>query len=116
MVFQSVFTSRQHCDAGKAGKPVPAFLGYIVPDGVTFLGDSLIKNSLLPVVLDLDETLLVANSVTKLISQIGRANTNRCVLSRCCTLCAMFQSLLLGTHGCPCHACKRLFLIEVKLV
>jgi len=67
--------------AGKAGKPVPAFLGYIVPQEVTLMADKLMQQSWLPVVLDLDETLLVANSAHQLLAQIHKATTSR---SDCC--------------------------------
>ena len=63
--------------AGKAQKTVPAFLGYIVPEGVVVMADGLISNCLLPVILDLDETLLVANSISQLTSQITKASNNR---------------------------------------
>ncbi|KAL0054332.1 hypothetical protein WJX82_007216 [Trebouxia sp. C0006] len=62
---------------GKAGKPVPAFLGYIVPQEVTLMADKLMQQSWLPVVLDLDETLLVANSAHQLLAQIHKATTSR---------------------------------------
>ncbi len=63
--------------AGKAGKPVPAFLGYIVPQEVTLMADKLMQQSWLPVVLDLDETLLVANSAHQLLAQIHKATISR---------------------------------------
>ena len=63
--------------AGKSNKPVPAFLGYIVHQGVTFLADTFIKQCWLPVVLDLDETLLVANSAHQLATQLYKATQLR---------------------------------------
>jgi hypothetical protein len=63
--------------AGKAGKPVPAFLGYIVPQETTLMADKLMQQSWLPVVLDLDETLLVANSAHQLLTQIHKATISR---------------------------------------
>lgn len=63
--------------AGKAGKQVPAFLGYIIHEGVTFLAEKVLGPSWLPVVLDLDETLLVANSHHQLLTQIAKAAANR---------------------------------------
>ena len=63
--------------AGKAGKPAPAFLGYIVPQEVTLMADKLMQQSWLPVVLDLDETLLVANSAHQLLAQIHKATISR---------------------------------------
>ncbi|KAL0023988.1 hypothetical protein WJX77_006444 [Trebouxia sp. C0004] len=62
---------------GKAGKPVPAFLGYIVPQETTLMADKLMQQSWLPVVLDLDETLLVANSAHQLLAQIHKATISR---------------------------------------
>ena len=62
---------------GKAAKSVPAFLGYIVPEGVSHMADRLVSKSLLPVALDLDETLLVANSESQLMTQIAKANAKR---------------------------------------
>jgi len=63
--------------AGKANKPVPAFLGYIVHQGVTFLADKFLQACWLPIILDLDETLLVANSAHQLSNQIFKAESNR---------------------------------------
>lgn len=63
--------------AGKAGKTVPAFLGYIAPQEATLLADKLMLQSWLPVVLDLDETLLVATSAHQLLTQIHKATISR---------------------------------------
>lgn len=62
---------------GKLGKVVPAFLGYLVHEGATLLADSFVRNTQLPVVLDLDETLLVANSLSQLESQMAKAREGR---------------------------------------
>ena len=63
--------------AGKAKKKVPAFLGYIAPYRVGFMADGLVSKSLLPVVLDLDETLLVAKSAHQLETLITHARIKR---------------------------------------
>ena len=63
--------------AGKLGKAVPTFLGYLVHEGATLLADSFVRNTQLPVVLDLDETLLVANSLSQLESQMAKAKEGR---------------------------------------
>lgn len=68
----SVFVS-----AGKLGKVVPTFLGYLVHEGATLLADGFVRNTQLPVVLDLDETLLVANSLSQLESQMAKAKESR---------------------------------------
>lgn len=63
--------------AGKFGKVVPTFLGYLVHEGATLLADGFVRNTQLPVVLDLDETLLVANSFSQLESQMAKAKESR---------------------------------------
>ena len=63
--------------AGKTGKIIPTFLGYLVHEGATLLADVFVKATQLPVVLDLDETLLVANSLSQLESQIAKAKESR---------------------------------------
>ena len=63
--------------AGKAKKTVPAFLGYILPEHVAVMAESLVSKSLLPVVLDLDETLLVAHSASQLEGHITKAKIRR---------------------------------------
>ena len=63
--------------AGKFGKIVPTFLGYLVHEGATLLADGFVRNTQLPVVLDLDETLLVANSLSQLESQMAKAKESR---------------------------------------
>ena len=65
------------CSAGKHGKAVPTFLGYLVHEGATLLADVFVKSSQLPVVLDLDETLLVANSLSQLETQMAKAVESR---------------------------------------
>ena len=64
---------------GGKGKPFPAFWGYIVHDGVSVTTSRWIDKSQLPVVLDLDETLLVAHSVSQLRVEIARLNQERYV-------------------------------------
>ena len=63
--------------AGKLGKVIPAFLGYLVHEGATLLADGFVRNTQLPFVLDLDETLLVANSLSQLESQMAKAKESR---------------------------------------
>lgn len=46
-------------------------------EGATLLADSFVRNTQLPVVLDLDETLLVANSLSQLESQMAKAKEGR---------------------------------------
>ena len=65
------------CSAGKHGKAVPTFLGYLVHEGATLLAEVFVKSSQLPVVLDLDETLLVANSLSQLENQMAKAMESR---------------------------------------
>ncbi|KAL3148469.1 hypothetical protein ABBQ38_013914 [Trebouxia sp. C0009 RCD-2024] len=62
---------------GKTGKVVPTFLGYLVHEGATLLADGFVRSTQLPVVLDLDETLLVANSLSQLESQMAKAKESR---------------------------------------
>ena len=50
------------------------------------MADKLMQQSWLPVVLDLDETLLVANSAHQLLAQIHKATINRsdsCLMHPC---------------------------------
>lgn len=63
--------------AGNKGKAYPAFWGYLVHDGVTLSTGNWIEKSQLPVILDLDETLLVAHSASQLQSDIARLSKNR---------------------------------------
>ena len=62
--------------AGK-GKLYPAFWGYLVHDGATLLTSPWLEKSQLPVVLDLDETLIVAHSASKLQQEIGKLRHSR---------------------------------------
>lgn len=76
-------TSRCHVqlglcfEAGKSGKVIPTFLGYLVHEGATLLADAFVRHTQLAVVLDLDETLLVANSLSQLESQMVKAKESR---------------------------------------
>lgn len=63
--------------AGGKGKLYPAFWGYLVHDGATLLTSSWLEKSQLPVVLDLDETLIVAHSASKLQQEIGKLRHSR---------------------------------------
>ena len=45
---------------------VSAFWGYLVPTGVNLLAARIIGDKMTPIVLDLDETLLVAYTLPKL--------------------------------------------------
>ena len=56
---------------------MPTFLGYLVHEGATLLADVFVKNSQLPVVLDLDETLLVAFSMSQLESRLAKVSESR---------------------------------------
>ncbi|KAL3137125.1 hypothetical protein ABBQ32_006698 [Trebouxia sp. C0010 RCD-2024] len=66
-----------HAKSGKTGKVIPTFLGYLVHEGATLLADGFVRHTQLPVVLDLDETLLVANSLSQLESQMAKAKESR---------------------------------------
>lgn len=66
-----------HAVSGKSGKVIPTFLGYLVHEGATLLADAFVRHTQLAVVLDLDETLLVANSLSQLESQMVKAKESR---------------------------------------
>jgi hypothetical protein len=53
---------------------VPAFWAYLLADGIVSLGAALLDSSLMPVVFDLDETLLQASSISQLKNRIDAAN------------------------------------------
>ncbi len=107
--------------AGKAGKPAPAFLGYIVPQEVTLMADKLMQQSWLPVVLDLDETLLVANSAHQLLAQIHKATTSRsdsCLmhphLLKLESMLLHKIALLVGSLALGVHMCLLGFLLHER--
>ncbi len=55
-----------------AGLKYPAFWGFCLPRGALQMGMSLLDNSRLPIVFDLDETLLVAFSLHTLDVRLTR--------------------------------------------
>lgn len=59
-------------DAKRAA--VPVFWAYLLADGIGSLGAALLDSSLMPVVFDLDETLLQASSISQLKNRIDAAN------------------------------------------
>ena len=63
--------------AGGKGTPCPAFWGYLVHDGVNLRTSNWLDKCQLPVVLDLDETLIVSHSASELQQEIGKLNHSR---------------------------------------
>ena len=58
--------------AGEGNEQVPVFLGYSVAAGARAAAANFIEGSRLPLVLDLDETLLVAYTSKKLCAELSR--------------------------------------------
>jgi hypothetical protein len=57
---------------------VPVFWGYLLAAGMADLGSTLLDSSLMPVVFDLDETLLQASSLSQLKTRIDNATRAKC--------------------------------------
>jgi hypothetical protein len=63
-------------DARRVAEPV--FWAYLLAEGMSKLGAGLLDTSLMPVVFDLDETLLQASSVSQLKNRMEHAKKAKC--------------------------------------